>query len=328
METIVINPQTQAADERAELYLDLMSRGLTYSEVARETNAASGDAVRLSIRRYNDRKYGVASGYDPELNKMDEETPQPGTRNPTFKILTFDIETAPGTALYFSPKTRYIPMDNMIEDGRILCFAAKWMDGPMIFSSEWDHGREGMLQTLFTLLDQADAVVSYNGDNFDIPWANTEFQKMGLGRYRPFKSIDLIKPVKKHFRFMYNKLDFLSQQLLGERKIENGGISMWKELMFGSNPVEARELFKLYNKKDVELTEQLYYELRPWLDQHPAVVYTDKYVNCRVCGSSDVSQVGWKTAIMMRYPLYQCHECGSFGRTTHGGERISTVFNV
>lgn len=316
----------QTPDERAELYLDLFKRGLTYRQVAEEMGAVSGEAVRNAIRRYNEKRYGVYSSAVNEEGDGPALSPQQRSNAP-FKILTLDIETAPGTAWYFSPKTRYIPMDFMLDDGRILCFAAKWLDGGMMFSSEWEHGRQNMLQLLWNLLDEADAVITYNGDNFDIPWCNSEFQKLGLGRYRPFKSIDLIKPVRKHFRFMYNKLDFLSMQLLGERKVENGGIQLWKDLLI-EDKAEAKDMFRVYNKQDVALTEKLYLDLRPWLDGHPAVNYETDGITCRTCGSEDLEQVGWKVAVMMRYPMYRCAECHSLSRTTQGGERITNTYGV
>lgn len=330
---------TETPEQRAAQYLIRKAEGLTYREIGEELGV-SAEAVRNVIRRYNEKVNGIYSGVstlpanDPyykyrELTSSEDTYTQefkaPKANRP--KVLIFDIETVPGQALYFSPKTRYIPMTHMIEDGRLICFAAKWLDGPMMFSSEWDHGREKMIQHLWSLLDEADIIVGYNSDNFDIAWCNSEFVKLGLGRPTPYKSVDLIKTVRKHFRFMYNKLDFLAQQLLDSAKEDTGGISLWRDILFvGSD--EAKNTFRVYNKKDVMLTEDLYKFLLPWIDGHPPMNMDADGTTCRVCGSDDMKRAGWKTAVMMRYPQYKCQNCGAYGRTTSGGERISNVHGI
>ncbi|NIV35232.1 MAG: hypothetical protein GWN58_38990, partial [Anaerolineae bacterium] len=54
---------------------------------------------------------------------------------------------------------------------------------------EWDM--EGMLEGAWELLDEADAVVHYNGKKFDIPTLNREFVKYGFTPPSPYKQIDL-----------------------------------------------------------------------------------------------------------------------------------------
>ena len=299
-------------------YIALKNQGYTYQQIA-DMYKTSKAAVRNAIRRHNQKTTGVYSG---------KTSPTPQTRRlRDMKILTLDIETAPATAWVWQARTEYVPMSQTLEQGRILCWAAKWMDEPTMFASEWTQGREQMLRSMWSLLDQADIVITYNGDSYDIPYLNWEFKLLGLPRYAPFKSIDLIKTVRKHFRPMYKKLDFLTQSLLGSRKVDNGGIQLWKDLLLDNKP-EAQAMMKTYNVQDTVITEDLYLDLLPWIDNHPPVILDSEKVLCRACGSDNLERAGWKTALMLRYPMYKCAECGSFSRTTVGRERITNTYGI
>lgn len=320
-------------EDRALVYLEKRAEGLTYREVG-EAFGLSSEAVRSVIRRWRNKNG------DPTPLPSSEPTEHPAHVGPKkTKVLVFDIETAPATAFVWRGRTDYVPMSNVIEDPRILCFAAKWLDGPMMFSSEWDHGREEMLSFMFDLLNEADAVVTYNGDNFDIKWLNSEFHEVGLGKPTPFKSIDLIKTIRKHMgSLMYKKLDYVAQKFLGDNKIDNGGIQLWRDLLLAENGEDgvasAKAMFKEYNKQDVALTEELYYNLLPWIDNHPPV-YTNVFIDeaehelwCRKCGSTDIVRNGWHLANMFKYPRYQCGGCGSHLRTISGGVRLTETYSV
>lgn len=318
---------------KTEDMIPYLSKGMTYRQVG-EVFGISANAVRHKVRRYNLRKTGKLTGIrgmqevptvKTEESSNSEETTTEYTRD--LNILTLDIETAPAIGMYFSPKTKYIPMSNMLEDGRIICWAAKWLDKPVMFGSEWDHTREGMLKSIWTLVDKADAIVSYNGNTFDMPYLNAEFHSVGLPRPRPYVSIDLFRTLRKHFRTTYYKLDFMSQKYLGDKKVDTGGMDLWRKVVIEQD-IEARNLMIGYNKHDVVLTEDLYLDIRPWIDNHPPVALSDSEILCRTCGSGDGEKIGYKNAVMFRYPLYRCNNCGSMYRTTSGKQRVTSVFSA
>jgi DNA polymerase elongation subunit (family B) len=89
----------------------------------------------------------------------------------------------------------------------VLCFATEWLDEPYgpDFFSEWEHGRKGMAQGIRTLLDEADAVITYNGDKFDLPHLRALMLTEGLTPPSPYKSIDLYKTMKQ-FELPFRKL--------------------------------------------------------------------------------------------------------------------------
>ena len=76
------------------------------------------------------------------------------------------------------------------------------------------------------LLSEADVVVHYNGDKFDLPHLNREFVESGLGPPAPYASIDLLKTVKRKFRFPSNKLDYVVQKLRLGAKVSTGGYDL------------------------------------------------------------------------------------------------------
>lgn len=94
--------------------------------------------------------------------------------------------------------------------------------------------------------------------------------------------------------------------ILGERKIDNGGIQLWKDLLIdGLEP--AKKLMREYNKTDVTITEDLYLDLLEWIDNHPPVKFSEDEVLCRACGSDDLIHVGWEDCSSSSLPHVQVY---------------------
>ena len=72
----------------------------------------------------------------------------------------------------------------------MICFAGKFI-GENNTSSQWTHTREDMLLGIRDLLDEA--VVTYNGDRFDLPKMMGEFALAGIKPPAPVTSIDVLK---------------------------------------------------------------------------------------------------------------------------------------
>src|SRR3546814_5581125 len=81
-----------------------------------------------------------------------------------------------------------------------------------------------MVVALHKLLSEADAVVTYNGDRYDIPKAMGEFVLEGLMPPPPPTSIDLMKAVKK-LGFVMNRLAFIGPLLKVGQKVKHEGRS-------------------------------------------------------------------------------------------------------
>ena len=232
------------------------------------------------------------------------------------KILFIDIETAPGEAFFWGLFDKYIPIDRVITPGRTLCFAAQWAGKKKVmFHSEYHHDRKTMVQKAWELLDEADAVIHYNGTKFDIPMLNKEFVLAGLAPPSPYAQVDLYRVVRRTFRFDSNKLDFVLKQLGLDVKLSHKGMDLWKGCMAG-NPKDWK-IMKAYNKQDVNVMPALYERLLPWIEKHPnRALYQDLdgKPTCPNCGSKHVQRRGYANTRVNLFARFQCMDCGKWAR--------------
>lgn len=240
------------------------------------------------------------------------------------RILTLDIETSPAKAWVWSLWGENIPLARLIEPTRVICFAAKWYgEKRVLFYSEFHHGREAMLNAAFELLSEADVVVTYNGDKFDLPHLNREFAEEGMGRVAPYHSVDLFKVGKKHMKFLSHKLAHITNRLKLSGKLENGvDFELWEKCLAGDE--RAWRTMRRYNKRDVVTTEELFVFWLPYLDSLPALTLyvDDDRPRCSKCLSEDIERRGFQTTKLGKYQRYQCQACGSWMR---GARRVEGV---
>lgn len=226
------------------------------------------------------------------------------------KILALDIETAPHKVYAWGLWDQRIALNQIVEPGYTLCYAAQWLGERGIrFDSIRKSGKKRMLRGVYDLLSEADAVCHYNGVSFDIPVLRAEFMEQHWGPPAPFAQIDLIK-VARSARMASRKLDYLAQRLGLGHKIQHKGMDLWRECMAGD--AKAWAVMERYNKQDVRLLVRLYKELRPWIKGHPnSRLYGAEGVDCR---HEHVQARGWAVTRAGRYPRFQCKDCGSWLR--------------
>jgi DNA polymerase elongation subunit (family B) len=173
-------------------------------------------------------------------------------------------------------------------------------------------GETSMLQNVWELLDEADAVVHYNGTKFDIPILNREFVRNGMSPPSHFHEVDLLKTVRKQFRFESNKLDYVCQRLGLGGKVKHKGMSLWFGCMEGK--LSDWKVMERYNKRDIKILKKLYKYLLPWIHNHPNVgmwAKADK-PTCTNCGSTDVVSKGVQYNTKAgSYKRYKCSKCGT-----------------
>lgn len=227
-------------------------------------------------------------------------------KEPAPKILLLDIETAPGTAYVWNLFDETVPLERLITPGRMLCWAAKWYRGDWHVADERGN-RKAMLKSLHALLSEADAVVTYNGDKFDLPKINGEFMAAGLNPVPPVPSIDLYKTAKK-FGYQSSKLQFVATHLGIGQKAETGGFKLWRDVMDGDEKAWAKML--RYNKQDVALLEKLYTKLRPYIKTHPRLHASNGC--CPACGSAKVQKRGNRRTKAFFVERLHCQGCGSW----------------
>lgn len=226
------------------------------------------------------------------------------------KILLLDIETAPNIAYVWGLFKQNIAPGQLVESGYVLSWSAKWLGNEDVMYSDGRDKR--MLEKIHSLLSEADAVIHYNGSKFDIPTLNKEFLKKGLNPPATYKQIDLLKVVRKEFKFPSNKLDYVAQALKVGQKVRHPGFEMWIGCM--NNIPEYWNKMEEYNRGDVIVLESVYHKLVPWIKNHPNQgIYKDEHV-CPNCGSIHVQKRGYSYTGLGKFQRFQCNTCGTWSR--------------
>ena len=231
------------------------------------------------------------------------------------KILLLDIESSPNTAHVWGLWQQNVSINQLMESSYVLCYAAKWLgDEEVVFDSVHQAKPKAMLKGIHGLLNDADAVVHYNGTKFDIPTLNKEFLLHSFNPPSPYKQIDLLRVVRSNFRFPSNKLDYVAQRLNLGKKHAHEGHELWVKCMNGDK--DAWKRMEQYNIQDVVLLESLYNSLRPWIRNHPNHnLFADDHV-CPNCASTRLQKRGTSISSTGTYQRYQCSSCGTWSQST------------
>ncbi|MDE2040791.1 MAG: ribonuclease H-like domain-containing protein [Patescibacteria group bacterium] len=147
--------------------------------------------------------------------------------------ITFDLETKN----FFSDVGSNDPAEL---DLSVVCIHDSGTDSFMSFL-------ESDLRKLWPILEQADLLISWNGDHFDIPILNKYYP----GDLSKIKSLDLMKEVAKSLGRRF-KLDTVAEATLGINKSGHGAeaLEWWRN-------GEIQKLID-YCTDDVRLTKDLY----------------------------------------------------------------------
>lgn len=208
----------------------------------------------------------------------------------------------------------YITTDKIVKDGYTLCWAAKWVgEKGVMFDSIHKSTPKQMLRKMHKLLDEADAVLTYNGLSFDLPILNKGFIEAGMPPPSPYKHIDLIKTARSQFRFSSNKLDWISKRLGIGSKVKHKGMELWAKCM--ANDPQAWRTMEKYNRGDVILLERLYRKMLPWVKGHPNVaLYGEVMDGCPKCGGVNLQRRGYFYTTTSKVPRFQCTKCGAWAK--------------
>lgn len=240
------------------------------------------------------------------------------------RVLVYDIECSPIVAYTWDLKPYRLPIDNIVEHPRLLCVGAQWLgDKRVQLFSEWQHGRQGMLENMHRLLSEADVVAGYNSRGFDTPWVLAELAREGFTPPAPFAQVDLYREARQ-FRLPSHKLQYVSTQLFRlSGKLSTGGFGLWKSVLDGDPKAQAK--MARYCKGDVKLTAELYEKMLPWMKKAPNwALYSDDpdQFGCPKCGAADLEKRGFAYTPLGKFQQFACKACGGWSR---GKKAVATA---
>lgn len=229
------------------------------------------------------------------------------------KVLILDLENAYVTAGIWDLWGNGVGIDQILDSGKVLSYAFQWYGEKKITFLK--HTDRYFLATIHAALDEADAIVTFNGKRHDIPLLNREFIKAGFGPPSPFKHVDLIETAKRIFKFPSNKMQHILRELGLEEKEEHEGFKLWIKVM-KNDPVAWKKM-RSYNITDVKRTTDLYDTLLPWIVGHPNhnLYHDGDYPVCPNCGGHHLHSRGTAKTFTQLYHRFQCQDCGKWIRS-------------
>lgn len=246
---------------------------------------------------------------------------------PDARTLIIDIESIPNLVWRWSLfDSSPVSPDMIVQPGRPICFAAKWHgEKGVAFHSEHHDGKKAWIKAAHAMLSEADIVVGYNSQSFDVPHLNRVFWVNKMDPPSPFRQVDLYKVIRSQFNFPSNKLGYVSTEIAIGEKVKHEGWGLWEKCIADDDAAWSR--MRKYNIGDVDLTEELYDRVLPWIPNHPNVAtIAGRSDACPKCGSEEgfISR-GYRHNSVTRRALFQCRHCRGYvsGRTT---ERVATHY--
>jgi transposase-like protein len=246
------------------------------------------------------------------------------------RVLILDLETAAAVALTFGRFKINLGQENIVEEGGwVMCASYRWLGEEKIHSIQLtkeealacDDSR--IIATFWDLYEEADAIVAHNAQQFDHKVLQARVAANHFPPLPTVKVLDTLVLAKKHLRLPSNKLDSIGEYFNLGRKIDNGGISLWKRVQSGCQ-VAMKEMVD-YCIQDTELLTQVYLRLRAFghagSDFNAGLYYNDDKLRCRRCGSEHVHPTGRTSNTSMSvFTEFRCDDCGAVQR-----DRVSTT---
>lgn len=234
------------------------------------------------------------------------------------KILVLDIETAPILAYVWGLFDQNIGLSQIHKDWYVMSWAAKWVGSKEVYYSDQRNEKNiendsKMLKKIWSLLDEADVIITQNGIKFDNKKLNARFVSHKMPPPSSFRHIDTLRIAKKYFAFTSNKLEYMTHTFNKKyKKLKHArfaGFELWSECLKGN--VKAWQEMEKYNRYDVLALEELYLNtLRKWDQSINFNVFSDSFQNRCTCGSVDFKDKGFRFTNTGKFQKSVCALCG------------------
>jgi uncharacterized protein YprB with RNaseH-like and TPR domain len=223
------------------------------------------------------------------------------------KILFLDIETT----------------DLDADFGNMLAFGYKWQDGPTKVISILDTNPicnacglveaiddKELIKEAIGVIEQADMYVTWYGKQFDQKFLNTRILDAKLKPLPPTPHLDLYWTARMHLKLTSNRLASVQDFLRLPTEKTTLKKRVWRKAQAGHVP-SIRYIVD-HCEKDVEVLQEAYERLKPYVRQHPVITLLTSRV-CKVDGGKMQSkgQV-WAGGKQLR--RLKCQKCGAWGK--------------
>lgn len=238
------------------------------------------------------------------------------------KELIFDIETSPITAYTWGLFDQTIGLNQIKQDWHLIAWAAKWLGDPVSKTMYMDNRNakditddKALVEGLAKLLNEADIIITQNGNSFDVKKLNARAIINGLPPIKPCQSTDILKEGRKVFKFTSHKLEYIADKLNKKYKklkhSEYPGFELWSAVLKGDK--HAWDVMKKYTIHDVLSTEEASQNMRGWIKTQNLAAYSDDLtLSCRGCGNKDLESRGFAFTSTGKYQRYRCKQCSKW----------------
>lgn len=253
------------------------------------------------------------------------------------RVLFYDLETSLQLVTVFQlAHNDWIDPSAIVQERYVICASWSWegedevhsvsvLDSPKRYRKN-PYDDFYVMQKLHKVISSADCIVAHNGDQFDKKYVDTRMLYHGLAPLPPVTSVDTYKTAKSRFLFNSNKLNYLGTFLgLGEKIQTTPGL--WMRVLNGDSDA-VLEMVE-YNKQDVRLLKDVFYKLRPYMNNY---MNRELFggIGCPRCGSTHVQSRGVHRAITRSYRRYQCQnpDCMGWFRDLRTDKNTTTPHRV
>ena len=282
-----------------------------WPDLAKKYNFKDGEDLRDKFKKERKRR-GIA----PRDQTQEESVSENNFSRPRVGIV--DIETLPLIAMTFGIWQQNIGIEQIVSDIAMLSWAGKFLNESEIYSDiltpkeTKTRDTYRITKSCWDFLSKCDILVGHNFNQFDRTHINNEFLKHNLP---PLKHVivDTLSVAKKNFNFTSNKMQFINTKLDLTLKIENEGFKLWR--LCSEGDAEALQTMISYNRGDILSTENLFYKLRPYINNFNVALYNEIDTKvCPVCGSENIISEGNYFTSSGKWVSYRCQDCKCISR--------------
>ena len=310
-----------------EEVLSLHKQGISGRKIAKELGRGKSQ-INDMLKAYKEGKLELL---EPEIKKP--------------KVLYFDLENSLMQAYTFNIWNTNIGGNRINKHSHLLsnswAFDDEEVQGIRLTPEQVKNSDDLLVVVdMIKAIEQADILVSYNGISFDKKVLNTRALHHGLPPIRWGKHYDVMREIKKNFKFPSNSMDNVSKYLGIEGKNTSNHKMLWERCFEWWHYEECEEALKqmlVYGKQDIVVLRNLHKRIMGWDKSGVNVGMITKDINglnnkdnhvllCSHCGSEDVDKLlskGYTTTTS--YDVYRCGNsvCRGLSKSNAKGTKLT-----